>query len=120
MLPPRNVKREKVSRDKAAELMRSGFSKVPEVTIAFWIVKILATTVGETGGDALSMTLQLGYAISSLVFLSAFAVALAVQLMTRRYHPAAYWCVVVATTTVGTTVSDYLDRTLDLGYTRSS
>src|SRR5437762_5223997 len=110
MLPPRNVKREKVSRDKAAELMRSGFSKVPEVTIAFWIVKILATTVGETGGDALSMTLQLGYAVSSLIFLGFFLVTMTAQVLSRRYHPIAYWAVVVATTTVGTTTSDYFDR----------
>src|SRR5437762_4192862 len=120
MLPPRNVKREKVSRDKAAELMRSGFSKVPEVTIAFWAVKILATTLGETGGDALSMTLGLGYAVSTLVFLAFFCVTLSAQVASRRYHPALYWAVVVATTTVGTTTSDYLDRTLGLGYVKSS
>jgi uncharacterized membrane-anchored protein len=95
-------------------------SKVPQVALAFWIAKILATTLGETGGDALSMTLNLGYAISSLIFLAFFAVTLIAQLATRRYHPAAYWAVVVATTTVGTTTSDYLDRTLGLGYIKSS
>ena len=95
-------------------------SKVPQVTLAFWIIKILATTVGETGGDALSMTLNLGYAVSSLVFLAFFAVALAIQISAKRYHPFAYWAVVVATTTVGTTMSDYLDRTLKLGYVKSS
>jgi uncharacterized membrane-anchored protein len=95
-------------------------SKVPHVALAFWIAKILATTLGETGGDALSMTLQLGYALSTLIFLGFFAVTLAAQLSTRRYHPAIYWAVVVATTTVGTTTSDYLDRTLGLGYIKSS
>ncbi len=95
-------------------------SKVPQVTLMFWVVKILATTVGETGGDALSMTLNLGYAISSLIFLAFFAMALAVQVSSNRYRPAVYWLVVVATTTVGTTMSDYLDRTLGLGYIKSS
>src|SRR5690349_21353533 len=95
-------------------------SKVPQVTLMFWIIKILATTVGETGGDALSMTLNLGYAVSSLIFLAFFAVTLAAQVASKRYHPFAYWAVVVATTTVGTTMSDYLDRTLGLGYVKSS
>lgn len=95
-------------------------SKVPQVTLAFWVIKILATTVGETGGDALSMTLNLGYAVSSLIFLAFFAVTLGVQVASRRYHPFSYWAVVVATTTVGTTMSDYLDRTVGLGYVKSS
>src|SRR5882672_3905726 len=95
-------------------------SKVPQVTLMFWVIKICATTVGETGGDALSMSLNLGYAVSSLIFLAFFAVALAAQLASNRYHPFLYWAVVVATTTVGTTMSDYLDRTLGLGYIRSS
>ncbi len=95
-------------------------SKVPQVALAFWVAKILATTLGETGGDALSMTLQLGYAVSTVIFLGFFVVTLAAQLATRRYHPAIYWAVVVATTTVGTTTSDYMDRTLGLGYIKSS
>jgi uncharacterized membrane-anchored protein len=95
-------------------------SKVPRVTVAFWIIKILATTVGETGGDALSMTLDLGYAVSSLIFLGFFCVTLVAQIASKRYHPVFYWAVVVATTTVGTTTSDYLDRTLGLGYVKSS
>ncbi len=99
----------------------TGFnSKVPHVALMFWIIKILATTVGETGGDALSMTLKLGYAVSSVIFLAFFAAALAVQLSSTRYHPGFYWSLVVATTTVGTTMSDYLDRTLGLGYVVSS
>lgn len=96
------------------------WSKVPPVTLAFWAVKILATTLGETGGDALSMTLHLGYAISTLIFLAFFLATLAGQVASRHYHPLWYWSVVVATTTVGTTTSDYLDRTLGLGYPRSS
>jgi uncharacterized membrane-anchored protein len=96
------------------------WSKVPQVTLAFWIVKIFATTVGETGGDALSMTLNLGYAVSTLIFVVFFAVTLVLQVKSSRYHPLFYWLVVVATTTVGTTTSDMLDRTLKLGYIRSS
>ena len=95
-------------------------SKVPAVTLAFWIVKIFATTVGETGGDALSMTLKLGYAVSSAIFLVFFLVTLVAQVKSTHYHPLFYWLVVVATTTVGTTTSDMFDRTLGLGYVNSS
>jgi uncharacterized membrane-anchored protein len=95
-------------------------SKVPAVTAAFWVVKTLATTLGETGGDALSMTLALGYAVSTLVFLAFFLITVVIQVRAERYHPPIYWAVVVATTTVGTTTSDYFDRTLGLGYVRSS
>ena len=95
-------------------------SKVPEVTLAFWIVKVCATTLGETGGVALSMTLNLGYAVSTLIFLGFFAVTLILQVSAKAYHPVFYWLVVVATTTVGTTTSDYIDRTLGLGYVASS
>src|SRR5438270_452726 len=102
--------------DTSADLL----SKVPRVTLIFWIVKILATTVGETGGDALSMTLNLGYAVSTLIFLGFFIVTLSAQVISRRYHPLFYWAVVVATTTVGTTTSDYIDRTLGMGYIKSS
>src|SRR5947209_11667093 len=101
-------------------LARTTLSKVPEVTLAFWVVKILATTLGETGGDALSMTLQLGYGVSTLVFLVFFLVTLVAQVRSERYHPVYYWAVVVATTTVGTTTSDYFDRTLGLGYVKST
>jgi uncharacterized membrane-anchored protein len=98
----------------------AGQSKVPPVTLVFWVVKICATTLGETGGDALSMTLHLGYAVSTLIFLAFFGVTLSLQVASKRYHPVIYWAVVVATTTVGTTTSDYLDRTLELGYVKSS
>src|SRR3954465_7596841 len=96
------------------------WSKVPRVTLAFWIVKIFATTVGETGGDALSMTLNLGYVVSTFIFLAFFLVTLAAQVKSSRYHPIYYCLLVVATTTVGTTTSDMLDRTLKLGYIKSS
>jgi uncharacterized membrane-anchored protein len=95
-------------------------SKVPAATLGFWLVKICATTVGETGGDAASMTLGLGYAVSTLVFLACFALTLVAQVSSRRFHPVVYWSLVVATTTVGTTTSDYFDRTLGLGYVTSS
>jgi uncharacterized membrane-anchored protein len=84
------------------------------------VIKILATTVGETCGDALSMTLNLGYAVSSLIFLGFFCVTLTAQISSTRCHPVLYWAVVVTTTTVGTTTSDYLDRTVGLGYIKSS
>lgn len=95
-------------------------SKVPAVTLAFWITKICATTAGETGGDALSMTLGLGYAVSTLIFLGILIVLLVAQVGARTYHPFLYWGVITATTTTGTTISDYLDRTLGLGYPKSS
>lgn len=98
----------------------NALSKVPHVTLGFWLIKICATTLGETGGDALSMTLQLGYAVSTLIFLACFGVMLAAQVTAKRYHAFVYWAVVVTTTTVGTTMSDYLDRTLALGYVKSS
>jgi uncharacterized membrane-anchored protein len=95
-------------------------SKVPEVTLLFWIIKICATTVGETGGDAVSMTLNFGYALSSIIFLAIFFVTVTAQIKAKRYHPFFYWAVVVATTTAGTTMSDFLDRTAGLGYVYSS
>jgi uncharacterized membrane-anchored protein len=109
-----------VKGDQPVSSDRHVFSKVPAVTLAFWVVKIFATTVGETGGDALSMTLKLGYAVSTAIFLVFFAVTLIAQVKSKHYHPVFYWLVVVATTTVGTTTSDMLDRTLGLGYVKSS
>ena len=91
-------------------------NKVAKVTLLFWIIKILATTLGETGGDAMSMTLGLGYAVSSLIFGAAFLVALVAQLSSRRLHPTLYWAVIATTTTVGTTMADFADRSLGIGY----
>lgn len=79
-------------------------SKVPEVTLIFWLIKICATTLGETGGDALSMTLQLGYAISSAIFFGIFLATVAAQVSARSFHRFRYWAVIVTTTTVGTTI----------------
>ena len=95
-------------------------SKVPEVTVAFWIIKIAATTVGETGGDALSMTLNLGYALSTGVFFAFFIVTVAAQIAAKSFHPFLYWAVIVATTTAGTTMADYADRSLHIGYVGGS
>jgi uncharacterized membrane-anchored protein len=91
-------------------------SKVPEVTLVFWIVKILATTLGETGGDALSMSLDLGYLISTGIFAAIFAVAVIVQMRAEKFHPFVYWTTIIATTTVGTTLADFADRSLGIGY----
>jgi uncharacterized membrane-anchored protein len=101
-------------------LVQDVLSKAPQATLMFWLVKICATTVGETGGDAVSMTLRAGYALATIIFLGFFVVTLTAQVIARRYHPITYWLVVVATTTVGTTTSDYIDRTLHLGYVLSS
>lgn len=91
-------------------------NKVAQVTFLFWVMKICATTLGETGGDGLSMTLGVGYLVSSLVLIGAFLVLLGFQLAARRFHPVLYWAVIVATSTAGTTISDYMDRSLGLGY----
>lgn len=90
--------------------------KVAKVTLAFWLMKICATTVGETGGDLLSMTLKVGYAASSLILLAFFVVTLIVQLRSKRFHPVLYWLVILSTSTAGTTISDFMDRSLGLGY----
>lgn len=91
-------------------------SKVPEVTVIFWFIKILATTLGETGGDAVSMSMDLGYALSSLIFVGIFVIAVIAQIFAKAFHPLLYWLVVVATTTAGTTMADFADRSLGIGY----
>jgi uncharacterized membrane-anchored protein len=98
----------------------NNINKLPAITISFWIMKICATTLGETAGDLLSMTLNIGYAISSMLLLSFFFVTLFIQLSTKKYHPAIYWSVILATSTAGTTISDFMDRTLGLGYATGS
>ena len=95
-------------------------SKVPEITLVFWVVKILATTLGETGGDALSMTFNLGYAVSSVIFIGFFVMAVAAQVRAKKFHPSLYWAVIVATTTAGTTMADFADRSLGVGYVGGS
>ena len=94
----------------------NGLSKVPEVTLTFWVIKIAATTLGETGGDAVSMTLNWGYAFSSAMFIGIFAMAVAAQIAARSFHPFLYWAVIIATTTAGTTLADFADRSLGVGY----
>jgi uncharacterized membrane-anchored protein len=95
---------------------RAETSKVPEVTLIFWVIKILVTTLGETGGDAASMSLNLGYAISSVIFIGIFLLAVAAQISARKFHASLYWFVVIATTTAGTTMADFADRSLGIGY----
>ena len=91
-------------------------SKVPEVTLGFWLIKILATTLGETGGDEVSMSLNLGYALSSFVFVVIFLVAVTAQIRAKVFHSFLYWLVIIATTTAGTTIADFCDRSLGIGY----
>jgi uncharacterized membrane-anchored protein len=97
--------------------MPPNHSKVPEITLTFWVIKIAATTLGETGGDALSMTLNLGYLVSTCIFAAFFLVAVTVQIRAKSFIPPLYWAVILATTTVGTTMADFADRSLGIGYT---
>lgn len=99
---------------------RTRTSKVPAVTLAFWIIKIAATTLGETAGDALSMTMQLGYAVSTAIFFVFFAVTVSAQIAAKKLHPFLYWSVIIATTTVGTTMADFADRSMGIGYVGGS
>src|ERR1700736_2522135 len=98
------------------QLYSEAVSKVPQVTLGFWIVKILATTLGETGGDAVTMSMNLGYLVGTAIFAAIFAAAVAAQMGAKRFHPFLYWTVIVATTTVGTTMADFVDRSLGIGY----
>src|SRR5579872_2693167 len=95
-----------------SDIAEKTLSKVPELTLAFWIIKIAATTLGETGGDAVSMSMNLGYLFSTAIFAAIFLVAVTVQIKTPRFHPVIYWVTIVATTTVGTTLADFADRSL--------
>lgn len=91
-------------------------SKVPEVTLGFWIIKILATTLGETGGDAVSMSMNLGYLLATAIFMGCFIAAVFAQISARRFRPSLYWTAIIASTTVGTTLADFADRSLGIGY----
>ncbi len=95
-------------------------TKVPEVTLAFWIIKIAATTLGETGGDAVTMSMNLGYLIGTAIFATILVFAVSAQIAAKRFHPFLYWAVIVATTTAGTTLADFLDRSLGIGYVGGS
>jgi uncharacterized membrane-anchored protein len=91
-------------------------SKLPLITAGYWIIKICATTLGETGADHLSMTLNAGYAVSSLIFIAIFLVTLFFQLRSKKFNPLVYWLVFTSTSVAGTAMSDFMDRTLGLGY----
>lgn len=95
-------------------------SKVPAVTLGFWIIKVLATTLGETGGDTVSMTMDLGYLVGTAIFLSIFLVLMAIQIRADRFRPFLYWATIIASTTAGTTMADYATRSMGIGYTGGS
>ena len=95
-------------------------AKVPEVTLGFWLIKIAATTLGETGGDAVSMSMNLGYLLSTGIFAAIFLAAVLAQVRAKGFHPLLYWTTIIATTTVGTTLADFADRSLGIGYAGGS
>lgn len=99
---------------------QSALSKVPAVTLGFWIIKIIATTLGETGGDTVSMTMNLGYLVGTAIFLSALVALVTLQILAKKFRPAIYWATIVASTTAGTTMADFADRSLGIGYAGGS
>jgi|SRR5579859_1584666 len=99
---------------------QEALSKVPEVTLVFWIIKIFATTLGETGGDSVSMSMGLGYLVGTGIFAVIFIAFVLAQIKAKRFHPFLYWATIIATTTVGTTLADFADRSLGVGYTGGS
>jgi uncharacterized membrane-anchored protein len=102
------------------DTLEAALTKVPEVTLVFWIIKVLATTLGETGGDAVTMSMNLGYLAGTGIFAAVFLIAVIVQIRARQFHPAVYWITIIATTTVGTTLADFTDRSLGIGYVGGS
>jgi uncharacterized membrane-anchored protein len=115
-IPIRHTRGRRTNREEHAMHATDAANRVAKVNLAFWIMKICATTVGETAGDMLSMTLNIGYALSSLLLIGFFIVTLVAQMRSKTFHPFLYWAVILATSTAGTTMSDYMDRTLKLGY----
>src|SRR6476661_10224719 len=101
----------------ATQATQEALSKVPQVTFVFWLIKIAATTLGETGGDAVSMSMNLGYLVGTAIFAAIFVAAVYVQIVAKQFHPVIYWVTIIASTTVGTTLADYADRSLGIGYT---
>jgi uncharacterized membrane-anchored protein len=99
------------------QMSPANMSKVPEVTVVFWIIKIAATTLGETAGDMVSMSMNLGYLVGTGLFAIVFLIAVLIQIREKRFHPLPYWTTIIATTTVGTTLADFADRSLGIGYT---
>lgn len=102
------------------DILNKTLAKVPEVTLLFWVIKIAATTLGETGGDAVTMSMNLGYLIGTAIFLVIFIVAVVAQILAKRFHPLLYWLTIIATTTLGTTIADFADRSLHIGYAGGS
>jgi uncharacterized membrane-anchored protein len=100
--------------------IETSLSKVPQVTLMFWVIKVLATTLGETGGDAVSMSMNLGYLVGTAIFAVLFIAAVYVQIRAKVFHPVIYWTTIIASTTVGTTLADFADRSLGIGYTGGS
>src|SRR4051795_12091524 len=100
--------------------MPESFNKVPEVTLVFWIIKIAATTLGETGGDTVTMTLNWGYLAGTALFFAALVLLVSLQIVTKKFHPFLYWATIIASTTFGTTMADFADRSLGVGYTGGS
>ena len=104
----------------ASTAMKDTVTKVPAVTLGFWIIKILATTLGETGGDTVSMTLNLGYLVGTAIFAVALVGFVIAQIVAKKFHPFLYWATIIASTTTGTTLADFADRSLGIGYTGGS
>lgn len=102
------------------DIFEKTVSKVPEVTLGFWIIKIFATTLGETGGDAVSMSMGLGYLVGTAIFAALFLLMVLAQIKAAKFHPFLYWTTIIATTTVGTTMADFADRSLGIGYSGGS
>ncbi|MEE8626450.1 MULTISPECIES: hypothetical protein [Methylobacterium] len=102
------------------DVRERALSKVPEVTLSFWVIKILATTLGETGGDTVTMTLAWGYSAGTVLFALVLVGLVVAQVMAKRFHPVLYWSTIVASTTFGTTMADFADRSLGIGYTGGS
>lgn len=99
---------------------RVALSKIPEVTLGFWVIKILATTLGETGGDTVTMTLNWGYLAGTALFAAVLIALVVAQILSRRFHPLLYWATIIASTTFGTTMADFADRSLGIGYAGGS
>lgn len=109
-----------MTRDTEPLWASEALAKVPQVTLVFWLIKIAATTLGETGGDAVSMSMGLGYLVGTAIFGVMFALAVYVQIRARKLHPFLYWATIIASTTVGTTLADFADRSLGIGYAGGS
>jgi uncharacterized membrane-anchored protein len=118
------IRRQHADKTEKVALMNDTFqdtlSKVPEVTLIFWVIKIAATTLGETGGDAVTMSMHLGYLVGTAIFAVVFLLAVLAQIQAKGFHPFLYWTTIIATTTVGTTLADFADRSLGIGYAGGS